>query len=95
MIELGGEWSLHNDIRAKITPSFLKHLKEVLDNLIVGLQDRGWDKLETWVSSEDEKSIKLSEKMGFWPTGQDKLVSFGDDVMRFTVLRINFPETVE
>lgn len=94
-IDIGGELSLHNEIKGIINRDKVERLQHLLDNLTLCLMDRGMKHVDTWVEEEDEKGIKFAEIFGFRETGFLKKVDIGDRHFSFTEMRLEFPDMEE
>jgi hypothetical protein len=92
MVDIGGELSLHHKFTPPFTREKIERMRELFDALIVNLMDRGMVYVDTWISEDDEKSMKLVEKFfGFIDTETLKLVKVGDTDFTFRVFRCYFP----
>lgn len=92
IVNLGGEFSLHNDLKGPWTPDYFHRLDEVFDSLCFCLMDRGWKYLETWIKEGDERNYRFSQRFGFVDTGTLKQVKLGDSEFLFRVMRYDFPD---
>lgn len=92
LVNLGGEFSLHTDLKGPWTKEYFKRLDEAYDSLCFCLMDRGWKYLETWIEEGDERNYKFSARFGLVDTDTLKKVKLGDREFLFRVLRYDFPD---
>ena len=86
-----GTITLHNDITGDINGRRLVHLKEVFACLLLCLQDRGMDHLDTWVLPDDYTGIGFAEHFGFQSTGFDKVILLPTgETLQMSEMRISF-----
>lgn len=100
LANIAGQLSFHSDLENPTGPNQLKHLRDLLDCLVITLMDKGMEHLDTWIPPENEEQIKFAEFFGFHPTGNDWIVDFekpDGELMpvRFSVLRLQFPTEEE
>jgi hypothetical protein len=90
-IDVAGQLSFHVDNELPIDAERLKHLRDVFDCLIVTMQLKGWDHIDTWIPPEMETEIRFAESFGFQPTGNLKVITYVNGVSQELVeMRINF-----
>lgn len=91
-VDIGGELSLHHKFTPPFSKEKIKRMQELFDILMVNLMDRGMSYVDTWISEDDEGSMKLVEKLfNFVDTETLKLVKVGDTDFTFRVFRCYFP----
>jgi hypothetical protein len=95
MVELGGTLTLHTKIEGKITLSRIKHFRDIMDNLVLHLIDRGMDHLDTWVQESDVEQLRFAETFGFRETGYLKIVDMGEERFELIEMRLEFPKLEE
>jgi hypothetical protein len=97
LANIDGKLSFHSDLKDPATPKQIKHLRHLLDCLVLTLMEKGMEYLDTWIPPENEKQLKFAELFGFYPTGIDWLVQFqrsNGEIMpvTFSELRLQFPK---
>lgn len=89
-----GDGSLHIHVHneGKITLSRLKHMEDIWTQIVIGLEERGMDHVDTWVEYNNPKQSRYAEFFGFEFTGFLKNVKFvnGQEIL-FEEMRYHIP----
>lgn len=96
LLDVGGVLTMHASIRGKITLSRLKHFNEVFNCAVVGLMDRGFKTVETWVEDGNLEQERFAEFFGFEHTDFYRLVTDqeGTEIL-YREMRYDIPELDE
>lgn len=86
-----GTLQLHAIIQGPITFTRIKHFRDVLDNLILDLIDRGMDHIDTWVEHDNENNVRFAEFFGFVDTGWLKIINIQGHEYVMQEMRLTFP----
>jgi hypothetical protein len=79
LVDVGtGELHLHCQAEGPFPKSRLKHIEEVFLAIVLGLHDRGFHEIPTWIEHGNEKQRRFAEFYGFEDSGYHKIVRYED-----------------
>lgn len=87
-----GEFTIHCDVRAKVTPSLFKRIEEVFSFIVLGLIERGLESVDTWTEYDNEGQEHFANFFGFEETGflKNVILINGDEIL-MKEMRYTFP----
>lgn len=87
-----GEFTIHCDVKAKVTPSLFKRIEEVFSFIVLGLIERGLDSVDTWIECDNAGQEHLANFFGFEETGflKNVILVNGDEIL-MKEMRYTFP----
>lgn len=73
-----GHLTFHIHNEEPITPARMKHLDKVWLDIVLALQLRGMEEIDTWIEFDNKEQLAFAEHFGFELTGFLKEISFED-----------------